>query len=89
MKYMALKFCSVFVHTNKSELIRYRHTHSHIHTVHLHQSTDHVVRTILLALLRDRSHLTLETTKCSHILGLFAWDAPVIGLVDRLVVFPG
>lgn len=33
--------------------------------------------------------LGLETAKCCHVFGLLTGNAPVIGLVDGLVMFPG
>lgn len=33
--------------------------------------------------------LALEAPKRGHVLRLFAWDAPVVGLVDGFVVLPG
>lgn len=37
----------------------------------------------------ERCWLGLEAAKCRHVFGLLAGDAPVVGLVDRLVMFPG
>lgn len=37
----------------------------------------------------QRCCVGLEAAKCRHVFGLLAGDAPVIGLVYRLVMFPG
>lgn len=39
-------------------------------------------------MLQDGLHSHLEAAERCHVLGLFAGDAPVVGLVERLVVFP-
>lgn len=39
-------------------------------------------------MLQDGLHSGLEAAERCHILGLFAGNAPVVGLVERLVVFP-
>lgn len=81
MKYMGSKHCSVifclFVFTVMYKQIRnvYPVWHTPFYLLH--------------TLLQDRCHWALETAKCCHVLGLFAWDTPVVGLMDRLVVFPG
>lgn len=80
MKYMALKLCSILllsIQRNNNFLPLHTHTHTPIQQPLFH------------FLLPDRSRVHLETAKCGHVLRLFAGDAPVVGLVDRLVVFPG
>lgn len=45
--------------------------------------------TNFLHIATERCCLGLETAKCGHVFGLLTGNAPVISLVDRLVMFPG
>lgn len=45
--------------------------------------------TNFLHIATERCCLGLETAKCCHVFGLLAGNAPVISLMDSLVMFPG
>ena len=69
---MALNLCSLFFFFNF--LYKEMWTDTHTHT-HFHLSC-------------TRHYFDLKAAERRHVLRLLAGDAPVVGLVDRLVVFP-